>query len=260
MNRDQAVVDQLVQAGDVVFFRRGESIIREGDLDNDVYFLLVGAADIVFKSQRGSIREAPNQVGEMGAIELGKARSATVVARSDEVAALRISGISFRHIWSSSVGFQERLQVEMSARHRERVVAGEVARTNISFLWFIISISAGLLAGVVAWHTLPSTEWTNSARSVTTGGLALLAFLFTLLYNPAFFWRRVFWVVLLSMIASITFGQLVSMKAHQGFGSLEVELSYGSRETDWIQEVIKAVWFFAVLALCAYMDKKKTED
>ena len=260
VNRDYEVVNQLVQAGDLVFFRRGERIIREGELDNDVYFLLVGSVDIVVKLQRGSIREAPNQVGEMSAIELGRVRTATVVARSDEVAALRVSGISFRHIWSSSVGFQERLQVEMSSRHRERILAGKVARSNNSFFWFLISLGVGFFAGVVAWYTLPSTEWTSSARSVTAGGIALLSFVFTLLYNPAFFWRRVFWIVLLSMITSITFGQLVTINAQQGFSSLQVELNYGGQGTDWISEIVKAVCFLAVLSLCAYMDKKRTED
>lgn len=253
---DQAIVKQLVSVGKTVFFRKGDKIIQQGGQDNDVFFLLSGEVDIVFKSQKGSIREAPNQVGEMAAIELGKKRSANVVARSQEVAALQVPGIDFNKIWTANPRFQQLLQVEMSARHRERIVAGTIAKENNSFIWFAISMSAGLVAGLATYYFPFPSDWTTSARSILSCSSGLMMFLLTLLHNPAFFWRRTFRLVLLAMIGTHALGRYISIETKQGLGSLQIGINSGDSRTDWKM----VISFLVVLALCAYMDKVRTKD
>ena len=227
---DQGLVNSLVRDGQTVFFRRGDTLIRQGGQDNSVYFLLSGEVDIVFKLQRGSIREAPNQVGEMAAIDPGTRRSASVVARSDEVATLKVSGTDFKILLNANPRFQELLQIEMSARHRERIVAGNIARNNNSAIWFAISAGAGLIAGLASWYILPSSDWTTTAQTMVSCASGLMIFLFTLLHNPAFFWKRTFGIVLLAMIGTLAFDSFVSMEAKQGLGSLQVAISFGDRD------------------------------
>ena len=183
-----AIVDRLMELGEIVFFRKGDRLIHEGDQDNDVYFLLSGEVDIVFKRQLGSKRVAPNQIGEMAAIELGSKRSASVYALTNEVAALKVTGRRFNELWTDNPEFQQNLQIEMTARHRERIAAGEVAKRNNSSAWFWISVGVGLALCLLAWLFFIPETWTLDARSAATAMTGLAAFIFMLLHNPAFFW------------------------------------------------------------------------
>ena len=257
---DQAIVDCLIRDGETVFFRKGEKIIRQGAQDNCVYFLLSGAVDIVFKSQKGSIREAPNQVGEMSAIDPGKRRSASVVARSNEVAALKVPGTNFKKLLNANSRFQELLQVEMSARHRERIDAGDIARKNNPVTWFAISMGAGLVAGLAGWYILASSDWTTTARPIFACGLGLMIFLFTLFHNPAFFWRRTFVIVLLAMIGTFALDWFGSIEANHSLGNLQVAINLGDGKVEWEMQVVKAVLYFLVLGLCALMDILRSRD
>ena len=257
---DQTIVDRLILDGETVFFMKGDTIIQQGGQDSDVYFLLSGEVDIVFNSQRGSIREAPNQVGEMAAIELGKKRTASVVARSNEVATLRVPGTVFRELLATNQRFLQFLQIEMSARHRERIVAASVAKENYTVIWFLVSIAAGLVTALAASYFIVLPDWTTSARSMLSFGLGLAVFVVTLLHNPAFFWRRSFLLVLLAMIGTFALDRFVSIEATRGFGSLQFGIAVADGETDWKMDSIKAVLFLFVLLLCAYMDKLNTSD
>jgi CRP-like cAMP-binding protein len=257
IGEDEAIVKQIIERGELVFFRRGEQIIAEGAQDCDVYFLLSGEVDIVFKSQLGSRRQAPNQVGEMAAIDLCRKRSASVFARTNEVAAIKIPGLFFNSLWKSNPRFQQLLQVEMSARHRERIVAGEIARRDNSAVWFAISGGAGIFAGLVTWLCLAPVEWTAIAKTSISGGAALSLFVFCLMHNPAFFWRRCFGLVLVAMIGTFTLDRFVSIEAKQGFGSLQINVGPGMDAGGKWED---AIAYILVLIVCACMDFFKTRD
>ncbi len=247
---DEDVANRLLATGNVTFFRRGNLLIKEGDLDNDVYFLLAGEVDIVFGTRLGSIRSSPNQIGEMAAIDPGQKRSANVIARSDEVAALRVSGAEFNKIRNSSNDFQSRLQREMSDRHRQRINAAKVAKQNNSLSWFFISIGAGIASGAAAWFVRPN-DWTVTAQSVAACGAGLLIFVFTLLHNPAFFWRRCVGLSLSAMLGLMMIDRFLTFKIEQGFGSLSVGFGGSGGPVDW-----KIVFGLLVaMAICAYKDR-----
>ncbi|KZK76291.1 Cyclic nucleotide-binding domain protein [Pseudovibrio sp. W64] len=256
---DSEIIKQFWDEGQYEFFRVGDTIVQQDSPDIDVYFLLSGEVDVVVGAQKRSIREAPNQIGEMSAIDLGTNRTATIVARSSEVATLKVPGTVFKEVWSRDAHFQARLQKEMSARHRESLAATKVAKENTSFVWFLISVGIGLLAGILAWILLSSYSWTTEARLLTTAGGGVISFLITLLHNPAFFWRRCFGVALIAMIGIFALDSFFSLEASQGFGSLQITLSRESGTEDWAVLLVKALVFIGVLALCAFMERKEAE-
>ena len=247
---DPDVANRLLATGNLTFFRRGNHLIKEGDHDNDVYFLLAGEVDIVFGTRLGSIRSAPNQVGEMSAIDPGQKRSANVIARSDEVAALRVPGTEFNTIRKSNTDFQSRLQREMSDRHRQRINAAKVANQNNSLSWFLASIGAGLLGGVAAWFAWPE-DWTLVAQSVAACGTGLLMFIFMLLHNPAFFWRRCAGLSLSAMLGLMMIDRFLTFKIEQGFGSLSVGFGNSGGPVDW--KILFGL--LSAMAICAYKDR-----
>ncbi|MCB1468119.1 MAG: cyclic nucleotide-binding domain-containing protein [Rhizobiaceae bacterium] len=257
---DSVVIDRLLDNGQVVFFRKGDCLIHEGGQDNDVYFLLSGEVDIVFRRQLGSKRVAPNQVGEMAAIELGSKRTASVYALTDEVAALKVPGQEFNRIWTDNPEFQKNLQIEMAARHRERIAAGEVARRNNSFSWFLISAGVGLASCLITGLLLVPASWSLDARLAATAMTGLGLFMLMLLHNPAFFWRRCFGLVLLTMVGFFAFAQFVSVEAEQGFASLQIEIHSGESESDWKHTLINQAAFVFTLIICALMDRKSNPD
>lgn len=247
---NENTADELLIKGEFVFYRKGNCLIKEGDHDDDVFFLLAGDVDIVFGRRLGSIRTSPNQIGEMAAIDPGQKRSANVFAGSDEVAALRVSGADFNLVRNANAGFQSRLQREMSTRHRERINASKVAKQNNSLSWFLISLGAGLLSGAVCWFVFPD-DWTNLAQSVAAAGAGLFMFIFTLLHNPAFFWRRCAGITLSAILGLLMFDCFLTFEINQGFGNLSMAFGEGEGPADWKT----IVGLLVVMAICAYKDK-----
>ncbi|SFA88937.1 Cyclic nucleotide-binding domain-containing protein [Poseidonocella pacifica] len=257
---NSTIIDRLLGQGRVEFFRRGDCLIHEGGQDNDVFFLLAGEVDIVFRRQLGSKRVAPNQVGEMAAIELGSKRTASVYALTDEVAALKVSGQEFNRIWTDNPEFQKNLQIEMTARHRERIAAGEVAKRNNSSSWFLISAGVGLASCLMTWLLLIPPFWSHDARLAATVMTGFGLFVLMLLHNPAFFWRRCFGLVLFAMVGVLALAQFVSVEAENGFGSLKIEIHSGETESDWKQNLINQAAFVFTLSICAWMDRRINPD
>jgi CRP/FNR family cyclic AMP-dependent transcriptional regulator len=70
---------------EVMEVRAGETIIRQGASDNDIFFILTGSFSIVVNGKVVAKRSAHDHVGEMAAIEPSQARTATVVADEDSV-------------------------------------------------------------------------------------------------------------------------------------------------------------------------------
>ena len=82
---DLDIVNELISEGEVVGFLQGDKIMEQDTNGDEVVFLLSGEAEIIVNGRKCTFRDAPNQVGEMAAIEPGKARSATVQVRSTTV-------------------------------------------------------------------------------------------------------------------------------------------------------------------------------
>lgn len=252
---DSTILDQLIEDGDVVFFRRGETLIRQGDQDDHVYFLLAGSVDILLKLQLGSIREVPNQIGELAAIKPGSERSATVIARTDEVAALRVSGAVFHSIYSSNQEFRWRLDVEVATRFRERIAAGQVAKTNVSMSWFFMSLGASAFISAFIWYLSSYLPWSLTTRMLGVGLGGVLSLIFLLLQNPAFFWRRCFGITLFAMIGTLALNHYLAIDASQGLQNLQFQWrAGGGAEESSSASPLQALPFLVVMLICAAMD------
>ncbi len=80
-----ALAEVLADLVEVMEVRTGETIIRQGGSDNDIFFILTGSFNIVVNSKTVAKRVANDHVGEMAVIEPSQARTATVVADEDSV-------------------------------------------------------------------------------------------------------------------------------------------------------------------------------
>lgn len=77
---DGEVAKAFADAGEVVEFQPGTILIKEGDVDRDMYFLLFGKVALSVKSMLLYTREKWQTVGEMSAINPLLTRTATVTA------------------------------------------------------------------------------------------------------------------------------------------------------------------------------------
>lgn len=251
---DEKIVAQIMSVGGLVGFHQGDKIIKQGSIDDDVYFLLAGEADVLVDGRKRTFRGAPNQIGEMAAIEPGKARSATNQVRSETVCAWRIPGGKFRKVWSEQVEFKGRLQVEMASRHREQLAAGQVAKENMSLLWFGVSVGAAIVVASIVWLAIKSGDWTLAARSVSTGGTAIGTFLFVLLQNPAYIWRRSFSVLLWCLVGKSVLDTSISITASQGFSSLQFELLPSGAPANIATSIGTSLPIILVMVMCLWKD------
>ena len=252
---DASIIDQFIENGDVVYYRRGQTLIQQGDQSSHVFFLLAGSVDIHFRSQLGSIREAPNQVGELAATKPGAARSATVTARTDEVAALRVSGGAFQRIYATNQNFRQRLEIEKDSRFRERIAAGQVAKENSSIAWFLTALASAAAVACITWFLTGPLHWTHTTQLLTTLAASILSFLVILLLNPVFFWRRCFWAAFVAMIGTHWFGRYVLIEVDEG---LQITFGEHAEGMSSLDTTLQITSFLAVMLICAVRDHAVT--
>ena len=92
-----ALAKRLAEVGELVTFEAGKPIISQDAEDNDVYFILVGEADVLVNNRHVAVRKARDSVGEMALLNPTEPRSATITARS-RVVALKIAEPDFHQI------------------------------------------------------------------------------------------------------------------------------------------------------------------
>lgn len=82
---NSALAEVLASLVEVRAVKAGETIIRQGASDNDIFFILTGSFGIVVNGKVVAKRGLNDHVGEMAAIEPSQARTATVMADEDSV-------------------------------------------------------------------------------------------------------------------------------------------------------------------------------
>lgn len=97
VEHNEAIAESLAKAGKLVAFAIDDPIITQGGDDNDVYFILVGQADVLVNNRHVAIRKAGDSVGEMAILNPTEPRSASVLARTDLVA-LKITEPDFYQV------------------------------------------------------------------------------------------------------------------------------------------------------------------
>ena len=91
-----AVASALAEAGELVVAAANEELVQEGGHETDIYFLLMGEAELLVKQRRTADLSAPAQIGELAALRC-EPRSATIRSLGNSVW-LRVSQDSFESL------------------------------------------------------------------------------------------------------------------------------------------------------------------
>lgn len=82
VEHNEELAKRLAEVGELVSFEAGKPIISQDAEDNDVYFILVGEADVLVNNRHVAVRKARDSIGEMALLNPTEPRSATITARS----------------------------------------------------------------------------------------------------------------------------------------------------------------------------------
>ncbi len=147
LHNNDDLCSKLADRAELLQLESGESIIVQGDIDDEIYFLLSGQLSIVVNGREVAIRRPGEHVGEMALIDPSARRSATVVAIEQSVVA-RISETSFRTLADKHPKVWQLIAVELSERLRQRNRL--VASTNPCPYLFVGSSKESLdIAGAI---------------------------------------------------------------------------------------------------------------
>ncbi len=117
---DPDVARALAEAGELVAFAPGAELMRQGDRDDDCFFILAGTVQLWVKGELLPYGRGPGDlVGEFSAINRAIPRTATVVA-ADEVVALRCSAATFKTVGRQQERLWRLLAVELAAKVYQR--------------------------------------------------------------------------------------------------------------------------------------------
>ena len=119
---EESLAAELAGAAELIPFDSAsgkEEVIRQGAVDNDIYFILSGRVSIVVNGREVATRDAGQHVGEMALIDPQKYRSATVLAIEPALLA-RVSEPLFSKIAEQYPHLWRRLALELADRLRQR--------------------------------------------------------------------------------------------------------------------------------------------
>ena len=138
---------ELAGQAELLQLEAGDNIIVQGDIDDEIYFLLSGQLSIVVNGREVAIRRPGEHVGEMALIDPSARRSATVVAIEQSVVA-KISEASFHILADNYPRVWQLIAVELCERLRQRNKL--VASTNPCPCLFVGSSKESLdIAGAI---------------------------------------------------------------------------------------------------------------
>lgn len=116
---ETTVIELLAAYARVEEFKAGEVVIEQAAADNDILFLLAGAAVIEVHRRAIAERRAGQHVGEMALLDVSATRSATVRATTELVVA-RVSEEAFTPIANAHPWIWRRMAQSLANRLRER--------------------------------------------------------------------------------------------------------------------------------------------
>jgi len=85
---DESFAEALADVARVAVIGEGDTLIRQNDISNDLFFILAGRVSININSREVAVRGAGHHVGEMALVDPSARRSATVTALEDTVVAI----------------------------------------------------------------------------------------------------------------------------------------------------------------------------
>jgi CRP-like cAMP-binding protein len=122
LHSDLEVIDAFIDHSQVLIYSPGDALIREGETDRDILYILVGEVKIEKNGDESKRRGIGNHVGEMALVDTSSVRSATVRAVI-ETAVLKVSAQTFYEVAAKpGKGFLWRnIAIELGERLRQRL-------------------------------------------------------------------------------------------------------------------------------------------
>lgn len=132
---DQDVAKALSVVGKLIQFETGEVLIREGEFDRDMYFILYGIVTVSVKGKVIGSRQKNSTIGEMSAVNHSIARSATITA-NEPVVTLKITPDDLEKIASSHFKVYRLIAADLAARllQRNDLIRAPNSRPRVFFI------------------------------------------------------------------------------------------------------------------------------
>ena len=112
-------LEELVACSSLVEVRKDQTIITQGETDNDIYVIVSGSFDIIINGRTINNRKVGSHVGEMALIDPTARRSATVSAAEHSLV-LKCSEAQFSKIANKHPKLWRRIAIELARRLNER--------------------------------------------------------------------------------------------------------------------------------------------
>lgn len=135
------IAEALAGAGALVDLKPGEVLIRQGDDDRDVYFIVGGDFDVIVNGGRVNTRSYGEHLGEVAAFDPGQKRSATITATTESVV-LKVSDAVVRSLAEKYPDLLEAMLVEANDRLAARNARDAACNERPHVL--LVSASEGL--------------------------------------------------------------------------------------------------------------------
>ncbi|RKH01749.1 cyclic nucleotide-binding protein [Corallococcus sp. CA053C] len=119
VQHNAALAELLADAGALVEFKPGESLMTQNDTDNSIFFILSGTTSVFINGRHVADRGPREPLGEMALIDPSAPRAATVTAR-ESVTALRILEAEFHRVADSHPTIWRAMALVMAERLRQR--------------------------------------------------------------------------------------------------------------------------------------------
>ena len=119
VNGNKEFAAALAQKGEIVGFDAGDSIITQGEHDQDVYFIIAGEANMIINGSELYSRGPGISIGEMAAINPSRARSATLIA-TQETVTVKVDVDSFIELIEAHPEAYKFISIDLADRLEQR--------------------------------------------------------------------------------------------------------------------------------------------
>lgn len=138
---NREIADEIANNGTIVGFGSGESIINQGDYDQDIYFILAGEVKMIINgAELPYSRGAGFTIGEMSAINPSKPRAATLIA-DGEVVTVKVDANFFNELMDNHPDVYKIISIDLANRLEQRNILIEESN-RIPKLFIISTIEA----------------------------------------------------------------------------------------------------------------------
>ena len=160
---DDALAKDIAEAGTILPLNAGDTIIRSGGDDSDLFFILSGKVGIDVKGVRVNHRGPGDHVGEISAADPSQPRSADVIVVEDGVA-LRVPESKLHQIAKGKPEVWRRLLVEANKRlvQRNALVRPANNQPRVFIISSVEALSAAQAIQLGLSHDkMITTVWTD---------------------------------------------------------------------------------------------------